>query len=56
MKMEQAIGAYAKSSIRRQYRFASCQGKQQSTRDECGEALLDTGCGEMVRSQPGTVA
>jgi hypothetical protein len=39
-----------------QHRFGSCQRKQQSTRDECGEALLDTKRGEMVRSQRGTVA
>jgi hypothetical protein len=51
VKMEQVIGAQAKSSIRRQYRFGSCRRKQQSTRDECGEALLDTELGEMVRSQ-----
>jgi hypothetical protein len=44
------------SSIRRHYRFGSCRRKQQSTRDECGEALLDTERGEMVRSQRGTVA
>jgi hypothetical protein len=46
----------AGSSIRRQYRFGSCRRKQQSTRDECGEALLDIERGEMVRSQRGTVA
>ncbi len=46
----------AESSIRRQYRFGSCRRKQQSTRDGCGEALLDTERGEMVRSQRGTVA
>jgi hypothetical protein len=45
----------AESSIRRQYRFGSCRRKQQSTRDGCGEALLDTERGEMVRSQRGTV-
>jgi hypothetical protein len=44
------------SSIRRQYRFAPCRRKQQSMRDEFGEALLDTEGGEMVRSQRGTVA
>lgn len=46
----------AKSAISRQYRFGLCRRKQQSTRDECGEALLDTERGEMVRSQRGTVA
>src|ERR1700730_18209906 len=45
----------AESSIRR-YRFGSCQGKQQTTRDECGEAWLDTEPSEMVRSRLGTVA
>ena len=33
-----------------------CRRKQQSKRDEYGEALLDTERGEMVRSQRGTVA
>src|SRR5262249_48723224 len=33
---------FALDSIRRQYRFGSCRRKQQPTRDECGEALLDT--------------
>jgi len=46
----------AESSIRQQYGFGSCRRKQQSTRDECGEALLDTERGEMVRLQRGTVA
>lgn len=46
----------AGSSIRWQYRFGSCLGKQQSTRAECGAALLDIERGEMVRSQRGTVA
>jgi hypothetical protein len=46
----------AESSIKLQYRFGSCRRKQQSTRDECGEALLDIERGEMVRSQRGTVA
>jgi len=45
----------AESSIRR-YRFGSCQCKQQTTRDECGEAWLDTEPSEMVRSRLGTVA
>jgi hypothetical protein len=41
----------AGSSIKLQYRFGSSRRKQQSTRDECGEALLDIERGEMVRSQ-----
>ena len=46
----------AESSIRRSYRFGSFRPKLQSTRYECGETLLDTERGEMVRSQRGTVA
>ena len=46
----------AESSIRQQYGFGSCRRKQQSTRDESGEALLDTERGEMARSQRGRVA
>ena len=45
----------AESSLRR-YRFGSCQCKQQTTRDECGEAWLDTEPSEMVRLRLGTVA
>jgi hypothetical protein len=41
----------AESFIRRRYRVGSCRRKQQSTRDEYGEALLDTERGEMLRWQ-----
>jgi hypothetical protein len=46
---------FDQSSIR-WYRFGSCRCKQQATRDECGEAWLDTERDEMVRSPRGTVA
>jgi hypothetical protein len=55
-KLARNIACEAESSIRRHYRFGPCRRKQQSTRDECGEALLDTEGDEMVRSQRGTVA
>src|ERR1700722_13456801 len=46
---------FDQSSIRR-YRFGSYRCKQQATRDECGEAWLDTERDEIVRSRGGTVA